>query len=467
MGRQRSVGKAIGAVSAIGAAALIAGCSSGGSSSPAAVQGASSGAVVTGAKACSQYGNNITLTVGVSETGQTIAEQDQKLAAAFEAKYPGVKVNLQVKDFTDSLATIKLVMSGNNPPDLMQGNEGWSIDGALWQAGLLADLTPYEKAYGWDKAFPKSALTVNEFSKDGKTFGSGELTGLPQAIQYVGVFYNKDLLSKIGVTDPTTLDTQSAFTAAVAKAKQQGLTPVMLGDSEKNWALHNLSLFNGWYQTADEINPWVFNTAGTTYDTKANVEGATDLQNWMKQGYYNSDALATSFSDAEARFAKGDSVFFVTGTWALGDLEKPMGSNVGFMLWPAGGATGKHEAVGGYSLPFTISSKTQYPDCAAALLDFMTTSSDAVNAQIAAGRPSATTAGLDATVSDTLLAQMISEYKRLNADNGLFTWEDWPTPTMLTFSGSQAQLLLAGKITPQAFVTSIQQNWADYMKTRG
>lgn len=460
MRRQRSLKAAISAVSAISVAVLAA-CSSG-----ASPQVSSNGPVVKGPKACTQYGKHVTLTVGVSETGQSIAQGDQKLAQEFQAQNPGVKVNLRVKDFADSLATIKLVMSGDNPPDLMQGNEGWSVDGALWKAGLLKDLTPYEKAYGWDKAFPQSALTVNEFTPDGKTFGKGDLTGLPQGIQYVGVFYNKALLKKIGITDPTTLDNKSSFLAAVAKAKQQRLTPDMLGDSEKNWALHNLSLFNGWYLTPQQINGWVFNTPGTTYDNHGDIEGATDLQDWMKKGYFNSDALATSFSDAEARFAKGQAVFFVTGTWALGDLEKPMGNNVGFMLWPAG-ATGKHEAVGGYSLPFTISSKTKYPDCAAALLNFMTNSPAAVQAQMAAGRPSATIAGLSAKTSDPLLGQMISEYKRLNADNGLFTWEDWPTPTMLTFAGSQAQLLLAGKLTPEQFCKSIQQNWADYMKTRG
>jgi raffinose/stachyose/melibiose transport system substrate-binding protein len=460
--RQHGIGIAI---TAISVAAITAGCANIGSSNGPDAQGSSQAKVVTGAKACTQYGNDVTLTVGVSETGQAIAEQDKNLASQFEARNPGVKINLQVKDFADSLATIKLAMSGDNPPDVMEGNEGWSIDGALWQAGLIKNLTAYGQAYGWYDKFPQSALTVNEFTADGKTFGKGELTGLPQAIQYVGVFYNKSLLKQIGVTDPSTLDDKTKFLAAIAQAKSRGITPVMLGDSEKNWALHNLSLFNGWYLTPAQINAWVFNTAGTTYDNAGNVQGAKDLQDWMKKGYFNSDALATSFDDAEARFGKNQAAFFITGTWALGDLQQKMGGNVGFMLWPAG-ASGKHAAVGGYSLPFTISAKTKYPDCAASFLNFVTTSPQASTAQIASGRPSATIAGLDAKVSNPLLAQMVSEYKRLNADNGLFTWEDWPTPTMLTFSGSQAQLLLDGHLTPQQFTTAIQKNWSDYMSTK-
>lgn len=424
-----------------------------------------SGTVAVGAKACTKYGKHITLTMGVSEAGQSIAEQDQRLAKEFEKKNPNVTVDVQVKDFADSLKTIKLAMSGDNPPDLMQGNEGWAIDGALWKAGLIKDLSAYEKAYGWRQKFPETALAANRFTADGNTFGKGKLTGLPQGVQYVGVFYDKSLLKKIGITDPSTLDDRTALLAAIAKAKSANMTPVMLGDSEKNWALHNLSLFNGWYVSPDKITKWVYDTKGSTYDDAGHIRAAAEFQSWMSKGYFNSDALSTSFNDAEARFSKNQAAFFITGTWALGDLTQKMGSNVGFMLWPAG-SSGKHAAVGGYSLPYTISSKTKYPDCAASLLNFATASPAAIKAQIASGRPSATTAGAGYHVSNPLLAQMVADYKKLNAENGLFPWEDWPTPTMLTLAGSQAQLLLSGKTSPKAYCATLQKNWDDYQKTK-
>ncbi len=446
-------------------AVMLAGCSSNGgtsaSSAPAAPAAAGSSAA---AGACTQYGN-ITLQVGFSEAGEAIETGFKGLATSFEQANPNVKVDVQAKDWTSSQDTIRLAMSSNNPPDVMQGNEGWSIDGALWKAKLIANLDPYAEKYGWADKFPPSALTVNKFSADGTQLGTGNLVALPQALQYVGVFYNKDLLAKIGITDPMTLDNKQAFLDALAKAKDAGLTPVMVGDSDKWPALHNLSLFNGWYETPNTINKWVFNTEGTTYDTPGRLKASTDFQTWYKNGYFNKDALATSFADATSRFGKGGSVFFITGTWALGDVSKALGDKAGFMLFPAGD-TGKHEAVGGYSLPFVMSSKTKYPDCAAEFINHITTSDDAIKAQVAAGRPSATKAGTSAKVDDPLLTTMISEYKRLDADGGLFTWEDWPTPTMLTFSGQEAQKLLNGDISPQAYNTEIQKNWSDYMASR-
>jgi raffinose/stachyose/melibiose transport system substrate-binding protein len=273
------------------------------------------------------------------------------------------------------------------------------------------------------------------------------------------------VLKKIGISDPGTLKDKKSLLAAVEKAKSKGTTPVLLGDSEKNWALHNLSLFNGWYVAPEKINDWVYGVKGSTYDDAGHIRAAGDLQDWMKKGYFNSDALSTSFNDALARFSKNESAFFVTGTWALGDLTKKMDKNVGFMLWPAGDS-GKHAAVGGYSLPFTLSSKSKYPDCAASLMDFITASPQAIKAQIASGRPSAATAGADYKVSDPVLAQMVANYKQLNADNGLFPWEDWPTPTMLTLAGTKAQLLLRGKTSPKEYSAALQKDWDDYTKSK-
>jgi raffinose/stachyose/melibiose transport system substrate-binding protein len=404
------------------------------------------------------------LVIGHSEAGDSVEKGFHELAEKF-TQQTGVAVDVQSKSWADSQETIRLAMSGENPPDVMQGNEGWTIDGALWQANLIANLDPYAELYGWNTAFPDSALVVNRFTTDGKEMGKGSLVAVPQAIQYVGVFYNKENLAKLGVTDASTLDTKAAFMDVVKKAKAEGMLPVMLADSEKWPALHNLSLFNGWYDTPQVINDWVLNVPGSSYDTPGRLKGAQDFQDWYKEGYFNKDALALTQADATAKFNKGEGVFFITGTWALGDISKGLGDKAGFMLWPANDE-GKHEAVGGYSLPFTMSVKTKYPNCSAKFIDFVTASSDAIAAQVASGRPSATTAGLDAEISDPLLAQMVSEYKRLNADNGLFTWEDWPTTTMGELMGAEAQRLLTGEITPQEYNTAVQQNWDEFMAER-
>ncbi|MHB8891755.1 MAG: ABC transporter substrate-binding protein [Candidatus Limnocylindrales bacterium] len=454
---------------------LLAGCSSGASPAPSTGAATATPAAATetpvespseaaGLPGCSDAGD-ITLTVGFSEAGEVIQAEFKKLAAVFESQNPNVKVQINAKDWASAWDTIKLAMAGDNPPDVMQANHGWTINGALMKAGLILNLDKYAAAYGWEQAFPASALKVQRFTTDGKTFGEGSIWSMTQAIQYVGVFYNKEKLAALGVTDVATLDTKAALLTLLDKAKAAGELPVMLGDSDQWPALHNLSLFNGWYVSTEAINNWVFNVAGSTYNDAGHIQAGNDFRAWMQNGYYNKDALATSFNDAVARFGTGEGVFYIGGTWALGDIYKAMGDNAGFMLFPVGDS-GKHAAVGGYSLPFVVSAKTKYPDCAASFVNFVTQSPEAIAAQIAAGGPSSALAGANATIDNPLLKQMADEYARLNADNGLFTWEDWPTSTMGTLMKAQSQLLLGGQITSEAYAKAIQDDWDAYMASQ-
>ncbi len=415
--------------------------------------------------ACADSGE-ITLRVGFSEAGEVILDGFRNQAEAFGELYPNVTVEVNAKDWASSYQTIRLAMSGDDPPDVMQGNEGWAIDGALWEAGLILDLDDYAAAFGWEEEFPDSALMVNRFSDDASIMGEGNLVAVPPAMQYVGVFYNKEKLAELGVTDVATIDDRDAFLALLEAAKAAGEVPVMLGDSDKWPALHNLSLLTGWYVEPNAINDWVFNKEGATYNDEGHIQAAQDFQDWMAKGYFNQDALAISFNDAVARFGDGEGVFYIGGTWALGDIDRSMGENAGFMLFPAG-PDGGHAAVGGYSLPFVISAKTEYPDCAAAFIDFVTASPEAIEAQIAAGRPSATKSGTEVDIQNELLAQMVSEFKRLSEEGGLFTWEDWPTPTMGTLMMSESQLLLGGQMSAEEYAQVVQENWEEFMADRG
>ena len=168
--------------------------------------------------------------------------------------------------------------------------------------------------------------------------------------------------------------------------------------------------------------------------------------------------------DATTRFGQGTGVFYIDGDWRTGDLSKALGSNVGWMLFPPA-SDGKHGAVGSVSLPISISSKTKYPDCAAAYLNFITTSDSAKQAMLDNGRIPATGVPANMQASDPLVQQEISEYNRLIADHGLMAWEDWATPTMLNLMGADIQLLLAGKMTPAQYTAAIQADWVKFQST--
>ena len=68
-----------------------------------------------------------------------------------------------------------------------------------------------------------------------------------------------------------------------------------------------------------------------------NLTAAQHLQQWVKAGYFPEDANAIEYTDANARFGKGEGVFMFNGDWQNATYDKDMPGNVGFFLFPPGG----------------------------------------------------------------------------------------------------------------------------------
>ena len=117
------------------------------------------------------------------------------------------------------MATIKLKMADNNPPDLAHGNQGFTVDGTLIQSGLVIPLDKYSDQYGWKNLFADGALAEFLWSDDGSTWGSGTLYGVSPVAEDVIVYYNKEKLNALGLTVPSTF---SEFENALKVSKDAG-----------------------------------------------------------------------------------------------------------------------------------------------------------------------------------------------------------------------------------------------------
>ena len=199
--------------------------------------------------------------------------------------------------------------------------------GELVKAGLIRPVTDYAKVYGWDERYSPLLLDLNKFSSDGEEFGSGDLYGLSQMGEIVGVFYNKTKVP----TPPTTLD---EFEASLQEAKDAGETPILFGNLEKWPGIHNFESVLG--QTADKqaIRDFVFAKDGASFDNPEFVAGATKIKDWVDKGYFNKNFNGTDYDPAWQAFAKGKSRYLIAGTWVTADLAEQMGDDVGFMLMP-------------------------------------------------------------------------------------------------------------------------------------
>jgi raffinose/stachyose/melibiose transport system substrate-binding protein len=132
------------------------------------------------------------------------------------------------------------------------------------------------------------------------------------------------------------------------------------------------------------INDWIYNKPGATIDTPSNLIAAQHLEKWIQAGYFPTDINAIEYTDAIARFEKGEGVFLFNGDWQNADLDKNMAGNIGFFLMPPATA-GKNPAAMSSPLTYGIASKAKHADCAAFFLNWVATNDKARQINVTVG----------------------------------------------------------------------------------
>jgi raffinose/stachyose/melibiose transport system substrate-binding protein len=383
-----------------------------------------------------------------------------KLNAAFQKKYPNIKINRVAKSFTDLQATLKLAASGPNPPDVVEANNGYSAMGPLVKANLLLSLNKYAAKYGWRSRYSTGVLRMNQFTADAKNFGTGNLYGLPMTGEIVGVYYNKSKLRKLGLKVPATF---GAFQQALSKAKAAGETPIQFGNLDKWPGIHEFEELMLQSVAKGYARSWVFGTGGgkTKFDTKGTVAAATMLQTWAKNGYFTNGYSGLDYNGSWQGFGKGNGVFLITGSWETSDLKKALGKNVGFFLLPAPG--GKPlSTLGGEGLPWSISAKTKNADAAATYLNFLTSGP---SEQVVANNGQLTATKARVRVPSGLDTEVYKALVKANAQDAVVPYLDWATPTMYDTITAAIQKLMAGKDTPSSFAKTVQSDYSSFHKS--
>ncbi|MEV4175772.1 extracellular solute-binding protein [Nonomuraea sp. NPDC049709] len=439
-------------------AVVLAGCAPGSSAPPPTTPAAQPSGAPVRTDAASL--GNVTLTVWDQEVRGGQAAQMEKLNTAFQAKYPNIKLNRVSRSFDDLNTTLRLALSGNEPPDVVEANNGRSSMGAFVKAGQLRPLDAYAKAYGWQRRYPESVLRYSRYSADGKLFGEGNLYGLPQVGEVVGLFYNAAKLTELGLAPPRTW---AEFESALDKAKAAGEVPLQFGNLDKWPAVHVFGTVQGRSVPPDQIGALAFGRKGASWNTPENVKAAEQLANWVDKGYFAKGFNGQGYDAAWQAFGKGKGVFLIAGTWLLADLQKALGSDLGFMLPPGVTDGAAPVATGGTGLPFAITAKSPNPDAAAAYIDFIT-NADAMKVLTDTGNLPVADTGAQ-TVAEGPQRDVFTAFGTASAKDGLVPYLDYATPTFADTLGAALQDLLAKKATPQEFLGTLEKDYQTFAES--
>ena len=421
-----------------------------------------------GTKAANPFAHygNITLTVWSADNQDPGPEPVIKaLAASFSKRYPNVKINLKFFGLTGYLKTIQLGLGGGSAPDVAEGNQGFGTDALLVKAKLIIPLDKYAAKYGWYKYFPPGTMAMFRWTPDGKTYGKGNVWGVGQFGQSVGVFYNTTKLKQYGVNPRKLPKTFSAFNSMLAQLRKKVPSSdplIVLGNKSGYESLHDFGMVQGAYLPGTFMRNWIFHVPGSNYNTPINVKALTLFQQWFKNGYFGNDYSAVDENDAAAEFAKGKGVFYLGGNWQAQVIQAGLKGNVGFMNMPPG-PSGKYVAIGATSLPWHVSTKSKYPDVGAAFINWLIAGPGMAKLSYAQNQIPAIQGALKPT-GNAYLTSIANGWQQLVKANGLTLFPDWASDTMFQYMGSQFSKMMAGRLSPQDTAKGIQDNWTAFDK---
>jgi raffinose/stachyose/melibiose transport system substrate-binding protein len=425
---------------------LVAGCGAPGDEGPEGEPTPQGGAKIDVSKA-----GDVTLTVWDQEVRGGQRRQIVRLNQQFEEKYPNVTIKRVAKSTTDLNTTLKLAVSADTAPDVVQANQGRQVMGTLVKGGLLRPIDEYAEAYGWADRYAPVLLDLNRFSSDGATFGDGELYGISQMGEIVGLFYNRDKV-------PQPPRTFAELEEQLAAAKRAGEVPISFGNLDKWPGIHEFQAVQNTIAAPDQVRDFVFGREGASFTTPENEEAAGKLQQWAEAGYFTKNFNGVGYDPAYQQFAKGAGPYLIAGTWLLRDLTDLMGDKLGFMLVP-GDEERAPQALGGESLPFAITAKSENPDVAAAYIDFLT-DANAADVLVETGNLPAMPASAQPT---SAAGEDIAEAWRALADaDGLVPYLDYATPTFYDTITAGVQQLMAGRQSPDEFTGALQGDFEKF-----
>lgn len=405
---------------------------------------------------------DVTLTVldSFTDNASPIGLWMLDIVAGFEAKYPNIKIKREsVQDITTNL---KLKLSDEkNTPDVVPANQGWAGVGDLSSNGLLLNLDAYDKAYGWSEKLPTTILQQSMASTDGKNIGQGSLFGVPiNQGAFVTVFYNRAMLTKLGLSVPKTF---AEFEAAMAKAKSAGQIPMQLGTQDGWPASATLLALQAALDNSNDIINAVFATSNVKLaDTKLEA-AVTAYKKWADSGYFTKDFVGVPSGTAVQDFVDGKGLFVIWYSGYLPFKSQAQGDKFGQFLLPradGGALTG----VGASLQQFSIAAKSDAKDAAALFLNYMA-SQEAGEFAIKYKAPPLF-GKFEASSDSPLLNDGVVTLNLITSSNGYLPYFDWATPTMLDVMTQQLQSLFGGKVSPKDVVAAMQKDYDTFRESK-
>jgi raffinose/stachyose/melibiose transport system substrate-binding protein len=353
-----------------------------------------------------------------------------------EAKYPGVKVDIQALQNDPFKTKLNVAMGSDSPPDVWN-TWGGGVLANFARSGATLDLTGEVEKGGWKDRLVAAPLDMVKV--DGKIYA------VPVYVSGVFFFFNKELLQSNNLTPPKTWDELLSFIEA---ANSKGLIPIGLANKTRWPGAFYLNYLVDRINGGDFLGKVLAGQASFT--DPGVVEAGRRMQELVKAGAFPEGFNGLDYDTGGSRqlmYAGKLALELQTSSYpaTTGGEMKGFDQKLDFAPFPTL-PNGKGQATGllGGMIGFAVSQKTKARDASVELLRFLTDDT-ARDSYINNGRVPSVKGG-----------QITDAVTKRTADtiNGASSFQNYWDQALPPELGQEqldvSQALLGGSLTPEA-----------------
>ncbi|WP_239004846.1 ABC transporter substrate-binding protein [Paenibacillus tepidiphilus] len=439
--------------------AVLAGCGSNNGANNDVNNGANSGGENASASAPTSStpdsGKKVTLTMMVSGTkapdGQDFALDI--MPKLVQEKFPNVTLETSKLPDEQYFTSIRTKLASGKGPDIFWVFPRNASLGVLdmAKAGYAADLSDLTF---WDK--------ISQGAKDDMSY-EGKPYGIAGGLDYLGVYYNKELFTQAGITEMP--QDWPAFLEACQKLKDAGITPISLADKDP-WFLQF-----GMYQiAANEVYPDEMD-----FDTKlqAGEKSLTDpkwvdtiskMKELYDKGFVIKNSLGLGSAQAAQQFVDGKAAMIFDGTWDYATMTAKGAAEFtrGFFSLPANEPGQPTYVSAATAAGFALNAKSENLDIAKQVMNYLFDGqSDLFKAWTESNSSISVYEGVP--LNHELFKEVNDSY--LNEGKSVyFPNQMWPTGVAEEMEAKFAEIIGGRKTTPEQVTAAMDAKFKELWK---
>lgn len=281
----------------------------------------------------------------VKEETRPIFDQ---LIAEFEEKYPHINVEQIIAP--NGMSVLKTRIAQGYPPDLFISYPLEQDYKTRALKGYMLDLT--EEMF-LDRVQPtiQQRYEVND-----------HMYGVAFTQNAVGVLYNKEDFSDLGLSIPSTWD---EWIAVMNALKKSGKQPLIMPNKDANQT--SIVTLNF---VANAFSPSYWQTPSSILDDPRWKEITGKVETLIS--YTTPESFNMGYSEANKSFAAKEGTMYIMGSWVLPIIEKLNPTlQYGIFPVPVSNDPKKNNVLGGVDIGISVSSETKYPEEAKLFLSFI------------------------------------------------------------------------------------------------